>query len=61
MTDKATDSAEFPKMLVREGAEIEWEGHSLDTLIVTDAEGLAAAKKEGWGLASELKKPAAKK
>lgn len=39
---------DYPKMLYRAGSEIEWEGKSLDTLIVDDAEGESAAVKEGW-------------
>lgn len=56
--DEPTD---FPKMLLREGSALEWEGGSYDTLIVHDAEELAAAKKEGWFSALDAKKPAAKK
>lgn len=57
----ADESTHFPKMLLREGEEMEWEGGKFDTLIVNDAEELAAAKKEGWAPATELKKAAARK
>lgn len=36
--------SDYPKMLFKVGTEIEWEGLSLDTIIVEDAEGEAAAK-----------------
>lgn len=39
---------EFPKMLYRDGKAIEWEGRSLDTLIVDDAAGEKAALADGW-------------
>lgn len=54
-------SDQFPKMLYREGTEMEWHGLSLDTLVVADADELAAAKKEGWLAVGDLKKPVAKK
>lgn len=47
-------SDEYPKMLLREGSEIEWEGAKYDTLIVADADELAAAKKDGWKPATEV-------
>lgn len=45
---------EYPKMLLREGSEIEWEGGNYDTLTVADADEMAIAKKDGWKLATEI-------
>lgn len=37
-----------PRMMYRSGTSLEWEGHSLDTRIVTDEDEEAKAVKEGW-------------
>ncbi len=51
---------EYPKMLYRDGSEIEWEGKSLNTLTVDDAEGEKAARTDGWvGVGEKPKKKAA--
>jgi hypothetical protein len=39
---------DYPKMLYRDGSEIEFEGRGLDTITVADADEEAAAKKEGF-------------
>lgn len=39
---------EYPKMLYRDGTAFEWDGRALDTLIVDDAAGEAAALADGW-------------
>lgn len=54
------DANEFPKMLYKKGSEMHHEGHDLDTLIVEDADGEAAARKDGFKDLAEAKKAAAK-
>lgn len=44
---------EYPKALYRDGTEFEWEGLSLDMLVVDDADAEAAARKDGWASAGE--------
>jgi hypothetical protein len=52
---------DFPKMLYRDGSEIEFEGRSLDTITVEDADAETAAKKEGFAdLATTMKPKKAK-
>ena len=48
---------EYSKMLYREGSELEWHGHSLDCLVVDDAEAEAEAKKDGWHEIKDILKP----
>ncbi len=46
---------EYPKMLYKTGSEFEWEGLSLDTITVADADEEAAAT--GYKTAEALLKP----
>lgn len=39
---------EFPKILYRDGTAFEWEGQTLDLLIVADADEEKAARVNGW-------------
>ncbi|MDE2442200.1 MAG: hypothetical protein KGP14_14365 [Betaproteobacteria bacterium] len=39
---------EYPKMIYRDGDGFEWEGHSLESLIVADAGEEEAALADGW-------------
>lgn len=45
---------EHPKMLYRDGSAFEWEGRSLECVIVCDHAGEAEARKVGWRDALEL-------
>lgn len=38
----------FPRMIYRDGTAIEWEGLSLDTLVVADEAELSVALADGW-------------
>jgi hypothetical protein len=48
---------DYPKMLYRDGSEIEFEGRGLDTITVEDADVEAAAKKEGFADLATVMKP----
>ncbi len=50
---------DFPAMLYRPGAEIKWEGMSLDTLVVNNADELADARADNWATATMLAEPIA--
>lgn len=45
---------EYPKALYRKGDSLHWEGRDLDLLVVDDAQGEAAAMKQGWLRAADL-------
>lgn len=46
--------ADFPLMLYKAGADFEWDGRRLTSLIVDDAEGKAAAEADGWLTAADV-------
>lgn len=47
-------SNQYPKCLYRDGASFDWEGRSLDGIVVDDAQAEADARKLGYGPIGEV-------